>query len=100
MKSALFLIMIFISNITCSQILQRQKPISCLPLPNLIDNLENNYGEKLDFVVTNQIYSDIITNIAMYRNKETGSWTMFEFSNDPVFEGEGCILGSGRETNS
>lgn len=100
MKSLLFLIMICISNITYSQILQRQKPISCLPLPNLIDNLESNYGEKLDFVVTNQIYSDIITNIAMYRNKETGSWTMFEFSNDPVFEGEGCILGSGRETNS
>lgn len=100
MKSSLFLIMIFLSNITHSQTLQRQKPISCLPLSSLITSLENNYGEKLDFVVTNQMYSDIVTNIAMYRNKETGSWTIFEFSNDPVFEGEGCILGSGRETNS
>ena len=36
----------------------------------------------------------------MYRNKETGSWTILEFSNDPAFGEEGCILGSGKETNS
>lgn len=100
MKSLLFFIMIFISTMSYSQILQRQKPVSCLPLPNLIDSLENTYGQKLDFVGINQIYSDIVTNIAMYRNKETGSWTILEFSNDPAFEGEGCILGSGKETNS
>lgn len=100
MKFLLFLIMFSVSVLSYSQGIDRSKPVICLHLPEVIKNLENNYGEKLEFIVTNQMYAKFITKIGMYRNKETGSWTILEFSDDPVFGGEGCILGSGKDTNS
>lgn len=100
MKTLILLFMILISPLAYSQISQRHKPVLCSPLPELLNNLKTNYGEKLEFLVTNQVYNDFLTKIVMYRNKETGSWTIIEYSDDPVFHGEGCILGSGRDKNS
>lgn len=92
--------MISISTLAYSQVYQRHKPVVCSQLDGLVDSLKNNYGEKLDFVIMNQAYTNIVTNIMMYRNKETGSWTIIEYSDDPAFEGEGCILGSGKDRTS
>lgn len=100
MKILLFVVMLAISVTAYSNPAQRYKPVVCVNLKDLVDNLTNNYEEKLDFVLVNQTYADVITNIAMYRNKRTGSWTMIEYSEDPVFQGEGCILGSGKEIHS
>lgn len=100
MKTLLFLVMISLSTISNAQVFQREKPVVCSNLNRLLDSLKNNYGEKLDFVVTSQAYLNIVTNIIMYRNAETGSWTIIEYSDDPAFNGEGCILGSGRDKNS
>ena len=88
------------SMLCYSETTERQKPVLCSQFTEIVTNLENNFGEKLEFVVTNQIYRNFITNIAMYRNSKTGSWTIVEFSEDPIFLGEGCILGSGRESSS
>jgi hypothetical protein len=74
--------------------------VLCSPLPELLNNLKTKYGEKLDLLVTNQVYNDFVTKIVMYRNKETGSWTIIEYSDDPAFAGEGCVLGSGRDKSS
>ena len=98
MKKLFFLIMIMISTVTYSQIIQRQKPVVCSDLSELTNSLKMNYGEKLELLVTNQMYRDFVTNIAMYRNKETGSWTMIEYGEN--FQGEGCIIGSGKDTTS
>lgn len=92
--------MISISTLAYSQIVPRDKPVICSQLDELLNSLKDNYDEKLDFMVTNQAYANFVTNIIMYRNKNTGSWTIIEYSDDPIFEGEGCILGSGRDRNS
>ncbi len=65
--------MILISPLAYSQISQRHKPVLCSPLSEMLNNLKTNYGEKLEFLVTNQVYNDFLTKIVMYRNKETGS---------------------------
>jgi hypothetical protein len=42
------------------------------------------------------MYRDFTSKIAMYRNSRTGSWTMIEYGEN--FQGEGCIIGSGKQT--
>ncbi len=85
-----------VSSFACS--MERQKPVACHQLSDILNNLKTNYEEKLDFVVENRMYRDFVTKIAMYRNDETGSWTMIEYGDN--FGGEGCIIGSGKESTS
>ncbi len=96
MKKILLVALMTVSSFTYSE--ERQKPVACYQLTQMLDNLTTNYGEKLDFVVTNQMYRSFVTSIAMYRNEQTGSWTIIEYGEN--FGGEGCIIGSGKDTTS
>lgn len=96
MKKFLIVVMLLIPTLAYPT--QRNKPVFCHQLNEILDNLKTNYGEKLEFVVENQIYRDFITNIAMMRNKETGSWTMIEYGEN--FDGEGCVIASGKDHDS
>ena len=96
MKKILLIALMLVSSFTYSE--ERQKPVACYQLSEMLNNLKTNYAEKLDFVVTNKMYQSFITNIAMYRNEQTGTWTMIEYGEN--FQGEGCIIGSGKDTTS
>jgi hypothetical protein len=96
MKKLLLIALMAFSTFSYSQ--ERQKPVACYQLNEMLDNLKTNYGEKLDFVITNHMYREFVTKIAFYRNEHTGSWTIIEYGEN--FEGEGCILGSGKESTS
>jgi hypothetical protein len=96
MKKILLIALMAVSSFAYSE--ERQKPVACYQLSQMLDNLKTNYGEKLDFIVMNQMYQSFVTNIAMYRNSQTGSWTMIEYGEN--FHGEGCIIGSGKESDS
>jgi hypothetical protein len=95
MKKFLLVAMIAISPFAFS--MERTKPVACYKLNEMLDNLKTNYGEKLDFIVENHMYREFVTKIAMYSNSDTGSWTIIEFGEN--FEGEGCIIGSGKQAN-
>ena len=94
MKKILLIALMAFSTFSYAE--ERQKPVACYQLNEMLDNLKSNYGEKLDFVVENHMYREFVTKIAVYRNEHTGSWTIIEFGEN--FEGEGCILGSGKQT--
>lgn len=96
MKKFLLIALMTVSTFTFAE--PREKPVACYALSEMLDNLKTNYGEKLDFTVTNQMYREFVTKIAMYRNEHTGSWTIIEYGEN--FEGEGCIIGSGKESTS
>lgn len=95
MKKILLIALMAVSGLTHSE--ERQKPVACYALSEMLDNLKTNYNEKLDFIVENHMYREFVTKIVMYRNQETGTWTIIEYGEN--FEGEGCILGSGRSKN-
>jgi len=94
MKKILLIALMAFSTLSYAE--ERQKPVACYKLNEMLDNLKTNYGEKLDFVVENLMYREFVTKIAVYRNTQTGSWTMIEFGEN--FQGEGCIIGSGKQT--
>ena len=95
MKKILLIALMAVSSFTYSE--ERQKPVACYQLNEMLDNLKTNYGEKLDFIVENYMYREFVSKIAMYSNSDTGSWTIIEFGEN--FEGEGCIIGSGKQAN-
>ena len=95
MKKFLLITLIIVSTFSHAE--ERQKPVACYQLNEMLDNLKTNYGEKLDFMVENHMYREFVTKIALYRNSETGSWTMIEYGEN--FLGEGCIIGSGKQTS-
>jgi hypothetical protein len=94
MKNILLVALMAVSSLTYSE--ERQKPVACYELAEMLDNIKTNYGEKFDFIVTNQMYREYVTKIVMYRNEHSGSWTMIEYGEN--FGGEGCIIGSGKES--
>lgn len=96
MKNLVLITLMVISTFSYAE--QRRKPVPCYSLNEMLDNLKTNYGEKLDFVIENHMYNEVLTKIAMFRNPNTGSWTIIEYGES--FGGEACILGSGKETNS
>jgi len=71
------------------------KPVTCGDRDQLINNLESLYNEKLESVHVSNLF-DTSTQIAMYKNDQTGTWTLIEYSLDPVFENLACILGLGK----
>jgi hypothetical protein len=95
MKKILLVAMMAFSTFSYAE--ERQKPVACYQLNEMLDNLKTNYGEKLDFMVENHMYREFVTKIALYRNSETGSWTMIEYGEN--FLGEGCIIGSGKQAS-
>lgn len=95
MKKILFIALMTVSTFTHAEM--REKPVACYALSEMLNNLETNYDEKLDFIVENHMYRDFVTKVAMYRNIQTGTWTIIEYGEN--FESEGCILGSGRSKN-
>lgn len=94
MKKLLFFVIMLFSGISTAQVqVQKDKPVICYDLKGLVERLKGQYDEKLLFSYPNGLYQ-FATNISMYSNKETGTWTLIEHNEDL-----GCVLGAGKADN-
>lgn len=93
MKPLLFFVMLSVAGISSAFQVQKHKPVMCYETREFIDHIKTKYDEKLQFSYPNGIY-DAGTNIAMYSNQETGTWTLFEYNEEMA-----CLLAIGKNNN-
>lgn len=94
MKHILFILMILLSSNVNSASYQKEKPVVCYDLKELVDKLKNGYNEDVVFVSTNDLYPNP-TKISIFENRETGTWTIVEYADNI-----GCVLGVGKNSKS
>lgn len=66
-----------------------EKSIVCFPIKTLLKDLNDKYGEEPMVVGVEGTMDDVA--MALYINRETGSYTVIEFDNEA-----GCIISVGR----
>lgn len=87
-KIAVAFLFCLVSSIANAQeVFQLNKPMTCSKVQNLINYVTVDYGEKLTWI---GIEDSTGTYIALYKNSETGTWSMIQY--DSV---TGCFLGHG-----
>ncbi len=76
------------SSIANAQAFQATKPIICDETQKVIKSLTENYKEKPIWLATGEG-----TKFSLLVNKETGSWTLLQFTAEVA-----CILGVGKDS--
>lgn len=66
-----------------------EKPIYCLPIKTLLEDLKNKYQEEAMVIGSSEWMPDV--NMSLFINKETGTYTVIEFDDEA-----GCILSVGK----
>ncbi|NBP01945.1 MAG: hypothetical protein EBU90_17750 [Proteobacteria bacterium] len=94
MKKLLVIVMMTFANLSFAEAISKEKPVYCFDIKELYNQLQSKYGETLSFSYQNDIHGKGATYIAMFTNKETGSWTLIEYS-----DSLGCVLGAGRNNS-
>lgn len=90
MRKLLITIFFFFSSLSIAgdmEIFKLNKPMQCSKRELLIDYITNEYNEKLVLLLQE---ASTYTHIALYRNDETGTWSLIQY--DGV---TGCFLGFG-----
>jgi hypothetical protein len=77
------------SSIANAQSFQMSKAIVCDKTESIMTALKDNYNEKPVWVASGEG-----TRFSLFTNKETGSWTLLQFT--PEYA---CILGVGKDSN-
>lgn len=93
MKSILFVVMLLAASLSHAYQVQKEKPVMCYEIKEFMDHLKMKYNEKLQFSYPNGMYNGT-TQIAMYSNRETGTWTIFEYNEEMA-----CLLAVGKTEN-
>ena len=90
MKSLLFFIMLSVASLSNAYQVKKEKPVMCYELNVFIDHIKTKYSETPLFSYPSGLY-DGTTIITMYRNKDTGTWTLFEHNEEMA-----CLLAIGK----
>lgn len=75
------------AQIEGKEVFQLKKPMTCLNVQSLMDYLVKEYNEKMMWIGQEDSTG---TYISLYKNTQTGSWTMIQFDSSI-----GCFLGHG-----
>ena len=89
MKKLLLAFFIMFPVLTLANIIK--KPVQCFTTENLLSTLDSVHNEKVDFYHINAA-NDNKSVIVMFRNKESGTWTIVEIINE-----YSCVLATGKE---
>lgn len=84
------ILLLTVSTLAFSQepnIITLMKPLKCTTIENVIQFLKQ-YDEKLFWLGRDNLLDS--TQIALYKNEESGTWTLIQFDNKI-----GCVLGVG-----
>jgi hypothetical protein len=92
MKKLIIIAMLF-ANSAFALELRKDKPVVCYELEEFTQKIKIQYGEVLQFSYSNGLYNPP-TQLSMFSNKETGSWTLIEHNED-----FGCVLAVGNNSN-
>ena len=68
-----------------------KKPVKCANTKQLFTGLKTFYNETITWNSSNAILDDH-TSVALFKNKQTGSWTLVEYD-DAI----ACVLASGED---
>ena len=71
------------------EIFDMSRPMRCSKVQVLMEYLEKEHGETMSWVGKDENNSSYL---AIYKNKETGSWSLIQFDSTI-----GCFLGSGKQ---
>lgn len=68
-----------------------KKPVKCAKVKELFTGLKTIFGETMTWNSSNAITDDR-TSVAIFKNKQTNSWTLVEFDEEIA-----CVLASGED---
>jgi hypothetical protein len=67
-----------------------KKPVKCAPLMDALNGIQKMFAEEPTWNSKNQLGPQEDTNIALFQNKKTGTWTLLEFNSKTA-----CFLATG-----
>lgn len=68
-----------------------KKPVKCADTKQLFTGLKTVFNETMTWNSSNAILDDR-TSVALFKNKQNGSWTLVEYDEDIA-----CVLASGED---
>jgi len=92
MKKLIIIAMLFANSAFALEV-RKEKPVTCYDFEEVTQKIKIQYGESLQFSYSNGLY-DPPTQLSMFSNKETGSWTLIEHNGEL-----GCVLAVGINSN-
>jgi hypothetical protein len=95
MKKLVIVLALSLSALACSsqeiKFSDVKKPVKCADNKQLFTGLLNVFGETITWSSSNAILDDRTT-IALFKNKQNGSWTLVEYDDTIA-----CVLASGED---
>ena len=87
--SALAFLFCLISSIANAQTVTLQKPVICMSVQQLVDELKQKHNETAVLIGEHDMIENVVT--AVYANLEAGTYTVIEMNKNI-----GCVLSVGK----